>query len=269
MKSEHTADAVQLLAEAWQVGSPLAGLPERCRPRNAAEAYRIQDLLAEELGIPVGGWKIGCTSAAARKILKSRGPFAGRIFAPRIFESGVGLPGSAYPMRGLEGEFAFRLKKALPPRKRAYTQAEVTDAVGSLHPAIEIVHSRFTDWLKVGVPSLIADQGCNGALILGPAVPRWRQIKLEKAAVTMAVNGKTVGQGVGADCLGHPLKALTWLANLLRLRGGLAAGMVVSTGTCSGFHRAAEEDSVRADFGRLGAVDLRFLRPTGERRGAG
>ena len=268
MKREQTADAVQLLAEAWQVGTLLPALPERCRPRNAAEAYRIQDLLTEELGIPVGGWKIGCTGAVARKILKSRGPFAGRIFAPRIFESGMGLPGSAYPMRGLEGEFAFRMKKALPPRKRAYSQREVTEAVGSLHPAIEIVDSRYVDWLKAGLPSLIADQGCNGALILGPAVPRWRQLKLETAAVKMVVNGKTVGQGMGGDCLGHPLKALTWLANLLRLRGGLAAGMVVSTGTCSGFHRAGEEDTVRADFGRIGAVDLRFLRPTGERPAA-
>ncbi|HEX2114663.1 MAG TPA: hydratase, partial [Alphaproteobacteria bacterium] len=171
------SEAVLRLADAWQIGNLLPELPVYCRPRTSAEAYRIQDLLAEELGVPVGGWKIGCTSAAARKILKSRGPFAGRIFAPRIFESGVTLPGSAYPMRGLEGEFAFRLKKALPPRRRAYTLREVTDAVGSLHPAIEIVDSRFTDWLKVGVPSLIADQGCNGALVLGPAVPRWRQIK--------------------------------------------------------------------------------------------
>src|SRR3712207_2806612 len=121
MKREHLNEAVMCPADAWQIGNLLPELPAYCRPRNAVEAYRIQDLLAEELGVPVGGWKIGCTGAVARKILKSRGPFAGRIFAPRIFESGVTLPGSAYPMRGLEGEFAFRLKKALPPRKRAYT----------------------------------------------------------------------------------------------------------------------------------------------------
>jgi 2-keto-4-pentenoate hydratase len=258
MKAEHTKEAVRLLTGAWQVGLLLPELPAHCRPRSAAEAYRIQDLLAEELDFPVGGWKIGCTSAAARKILKSRGPFAGRVFTTRMFESGVSLPDTAYPMRGLEGEFAFRMKKALPPRKRAYSLAEVTAAVGSLHLAIEIVDSRYSDWLKVGVMSVIADQGSNGALILGPAVPRWRQLKLEQVAVKMVVNGKVVGQGTGADCLGHPLKALTWLANLLRQRGGLAAGAVVSTGTCCGFHRAAPGDSARAEFGRLGSVVVGF-----------
>jgi 2-keto-4-pentenoate hydratase len=260
MKAEHTKEAVRLLAGAWQIGLLLPELPAHCRPRNAAEAYRVQDLLAGELDFPVGGWKIGCTSAAARKVLKCRGPFAGRVFTTRMFESGVSLPDSAYPMRGLEGEFAFRMKAALPPRKRAYSLAEATAAVGSLHPAIEIVDSRFADWLKVGVQSIIADQGSNGALILGPAVPRWRQLKLDQMRVKMLVNGKVVGQGTGADCLGHPLKALTWLANLLRKRGGLASGAIVSTGTCCGFYRAAPGDSARAEFGRIGTVEVTFAR---------
>lgn len=260
MKTEYTQEAVRLLAGAWQTGLLLPELPAHCRPRTAAEAYRIQDLLVAELDFPVGGWKIGCTSAAARKVLKCRGPFAGRVFSTRMFESGVRLPDSAYPMRGLEGELAFRMKTALPARKRPYSLAEVTAAVGALHPAIEIVDSRYVDWMKAGVPSIIADQGSNGALVLGPAVPRWRQLKLDQVAVRMLVNGKVVGQGVGADCLGHPLKSLAWLANLLRQRGGLAAGAIVSTGTCSGFHRAAPGDAVRADFGRLGAVELTFHR---------
>jgi 2-keto-4-pentenoate hydratase len=44
----------------------------------------------------------------------------------------------------------------------------------------------------------------------------------------------------------------------MRSRNGLVAGEVISTGTCSGFYRAGPDDTVRADFGRLGAVDLRF-----------
>jgi 2-oxo-3-hexenedioate decarboxylase/2-keto-4-pentenoate hydratase len=258
MKLEHAKFAASLLAEAWQIGTLLRELPEEARPRSAAEAYRIQDLLAEELGFPLGGWKIGCTSAAARKILKARGPFAGRVFATRMFESGVTLSATGYPMRGLEGEFAFRLKAPLPARKRPYRLGEVADAIGSLHLAIEVVDSRYADWLKVGTPCLIADQGSNGALVLGPAVPRWRTRKLETQAVRMDVNGKTVGQGTGADCLGHPLNALLWLANLMRRRGGMPAGAIISTGTCSGFHRAAPGDRARADFGKLGTVELAF-----------
>jgi 2-keto-4-pentenoate hydratase len=258
MKAEHTKEAVQLLAGAWQIGILLPGLPDHCRPRTAAEAYRIQDKLAEELDFPVGGWKVGATGAAARKVLKTRVPFAGRVFATRMFENGTTLPATAYPMRGLEAEFAFRLKTALRPRKRAYSLAEVTAAIGGVHLAIEIVDTRFENGLQAGVHSLTADQGANGALILGPAVPRWRQLKLDQAAAKMVVNGKVVGQGTGADCLGHPLKSVAWLANFLRRRGGLAAGMIVSAGTCTGLYRAAPGDRARADFGRLGTVDVAF-----------
>jgi 2-keto-4-pentenoate hydratase len=258
MKHDRAQAAAGRLADAWQTGITLPHLPLECRPRNAADGYQIQDLLAAELGFPVGGWKIGCTSAAARRILKSRGPFAGRIFAGRIFMSGATVPSSGYPMRGLEGEFAFRLKAALPQRRRAYSATEVSAAVADLHPAIEIVDSRFTDWLKAGVPSIIADQASNGALVLGPAVPRWRTRKLDAQAVRMLVNGTCVGEGTGADCLGHPLKALTWLANFLRARGGLEAGQIVSTGTCSGFFRADPGARATADFGRLGQVHVAF-----------
>jgi 2-keto-4-pentenoate hydratase len=257
MKHEDVRAAASLLTEAWKAGTTLAALPEAIRPRSAADGYRIQDLLADGLG-PVAGWKIGCTSAVARRILKSRGPFAGRVFASRVFESGAVLPSAEYRMRGLEGEFAFRLKTALPPRKRAYDFAEVSAAIATMHPAIEVIESRYTDWLRVGVPSLVADQGANGALILGAAVPRWRSIKLETQPVRMLVNGREVGAGIGADCLGHPVKALTWLANVMRARNGIAAGQIVSTGTCTGFHRANPGDRAVADFGRLGRVEVGF-----------
>lgn len=258
MKPQSARFAADLLAGAWHTGMTLPQLPPECRPRTAAEGYRIQDLLAQELDFEVAGWKIGGTSAAARKILKARGPFAGRVFAGRVFPSGVSLPPLVYRMRGLEGEFVFRLRRDLPPRKRAYSAAEAADAVGAMMPGIEIIDSRYTDWLKVNVPSIVADQGANGALVLGAPVRNWRRLDLARQAVRMVVNGRTVGAGTGADCLGGPLKALAWLANLMRRRRGLAAGQIVSTGTCTGLHFAAPGDRIRADFGRLGAVELAF-----------
>lgn len=258
MKIQNAKAAADLLAEAWQMGMTLAELPSVVRPRNPAEGYRVQDLLTAELALPVGGWKIGGTAAAARRILKARGPFAGRIFAQRVFESGAMLPAAGYRLRGLEGEFAFRLAADLKPRKRPYAEAEVVAAIGAMHPAIEVVDSRYTDWLKVGLPSVIADQGSNGALVLGAPVPRWRQLRLDALPVRMVVNGRIVGEGSGADCLGHPFKALTWLANLMRRRGGLKAGEIISTGTCTGLYRAAPGDRVIADFGRLGTVETAF-----------
>lgn len=260
MKKPQLARAVAVMADAWRMGTPLAELEEHCRPKTAAEGMQLQDALAAELAIDVGGWKIGCTSKYAQKLLKTDGPFAGRIFAPRRNPGGVNLSGLVYRMRGLEGEFTFVMGKNLKPRKKPYTAAEVKAAVLELRPAIEIVDSRFTDWLAVNTPSLIADMGCNAALILGQPVKGWKKIDLKKAVVKMKVDNKVVGSGKGADVMGDPLLALTWLVNLLRERGVvLEAGQVVSTGTCTGFYKAPEKGRVVADFGKLGRVTFSFV----------
>lgn len=258
MKTAAAKRAATYLADAWQIGTVLQDLPEEVRPKTAADGYQIQAALAKALEVEIGGWKIGCTSEYAQKLLKTNGPFAGRVLAPRLFASGSVLPGLAYQLRGLEGEFAFVLGRDLKPRKRPYTRAEVKAAVAELRPAIEVVDSRFADWMSVGTPCLIADMGCNAALIVGKPVKRWRSLDLTKAKARMKVDGKTVGQGVGGDALGDPLLALTWLANFLRTGDGLKAGQVVSTGTCTGFHQAEPKAEVTAEFGKLGKVKLKL-----------
>jgi 2-keto-4-pentenoate hydratase len=253
------APAAGFLAECWRMGQTLPELPESCRPRNLTEAYKLQALLAADLGFERAGWKIGCTSAAARAILKSDGPFAGRVFLARCHPSGSRIASAQYRMRGLEGEFAFVLGKDLRPRKKPYTRADVLAAVEDLHPAIEIVDSRYTDWLKVTLPELVADMGSNGALIVGAPAKNWRRKNLAEIAVTMKAAGKIVGKGKGGDALGHPLDALAWLANNPIVPEGLEAGEIVSTGTCTGLHRAGPDDKVAADFGALGKVELVFV----------
>jgi 2-keto-4-pentenoate hydratase len=252
--------AVENLIEAWQMGQVLAGWPEGCRPTTLAEAYRIQNGLNAELGVADAGWKIGATSDAARSMLKAKGPFYGRVLAPRIFPSGVSLPASAYAMRGLEGEFAFRLGRDLKPRAKSYSRREVLAAVESVHPAIEIVDTRFGDFDKAGgIHGIIADQGANAALVLGKKLV-WRPERdLAKVAVRMAVNGTTVAEGTGAMVMGDPVVALMWLANEQRKRAGLKSGAVVTTGTCTGLYRAQKGDAATASFGKSATVSVSFI----------
>ncbi len=260
MKKAQVDRAVEILADAWRIGNPIQALPEECCPKNAKEGMQLQDALTEELGLEVNGWKIGCTSEYAQKLLKTDGPFAGRIFLTRTFLSGVTLPGSAYRMRGLEGEFAFVLGRNLKPRKKPYSRAEVRAAVAEVRPAIELVDSRFLDWMTVSTPCLIADMACNAALVVGEPIKRWKSTDLTKAAVRMKVDGKVVGKGTGAEALGDPLLALTWLANELRTREGLKAGQVISTGTCTGFYKAEMAAKVVGDFGKLGKVSFKLMK---------
>ena len=259
MKKAKIEDAARILAEAWRTGTPLAALPEDCRPKTAAEAYAVQDAAAAALAQKVVGWKVGATGQMARKLLKTRLPFAGRVYASRVHRDGATIPSGAHPMRGLEAEIAFRLGKDLPPRARPYTMAEVRRAVASVHPAVEIVSSRWTDWLAVGLHSVIADHGANGALVVGRPLSGGTELDLDRLEVEMRVDGTTVGKGTGAAVIGGPHGSLLWLANLLRRRGGLKAGEYVSTGTCTGLVKAPAGAAVVALYAGKPRVSFRFV----------
>jgi len=260
MTPERAEEAARLLAAARGDARLLEALPEPMRPADTIEGYAIQDAFARLWGVEVAGWKVACTAAEQQAFLGVDEPFSGRIFAPYLLDSPAELASAAFHMRGLEGEFAFRLGRALAPRAGEFGRDEVAAAVAAVCPAVEVVDPRFRDWLAVGAPSLVADNAVNGALVLGPARADWRAIDLEGHKVRMSCNGETVGEGTAAEAMGNPLNALVWLANNLARRGlGLEAGQVVTTGTCTGIHPAPPGSQARADFGDLGEVVLRFV----------
>ena len=238
----------------------MAALPESVRPRTRADAYAVQAALAGRSAHPLFGWKIAATSVAGQRHLNVDGPLAGRLFRERVFEPGSEMPFGANHMRVAEAEFAFRMAIDLPPRPEPYTVDEVLEAVATLHPAIEIPDSRYDDFTQVGAAQLIADDACAHYFVLGPATTAdWRRMDLVEHAVTASVGDRDVRTGKGGHVLGDPRLALTWLANELSGLGvTLRAGEVVTTGTCIVPPPIVPGDHVRADFGTLGAVDLRM-----------
>ena len=89
----------------------------------------------------------------------------------------------------------------------------------------------------------------------------WRTLDLSKHEVTIAIlNGKT-HEGLGANVLGDPRFALTWLVNeLSRNNISLDAGATVTTGTCATPIAIQAGDTVVADYGALGQLQV-TLRP--------
>jgi len=160
----------------------------------------------------------------------------------------------------VEPEFAFRMARDLPPRPTPYALDEVLAAVATLHPALEVPDSRYADFTKAGAAQLIADDACAHEFVLGPATTAaWRTVDLSRHRVQATVQGKLEREGVGANVLEDPRRALTWLANeLSRIGVVLRAGQVVTTGTCAVPLPIAPGDEVRADYGVLGSVGLRL-----------
>ena len=238
----------------------MAALPEAARPAQDEDGYRVQEALIEAIGASCVGWKIGGTSPLAQEMLRLSEPFAGRLLAPLLHDSPAWLAADGFFMRGIEVELVLRLGTDLDAAGAPYDRHSVAAAVAAVHPAIEVVDSRFDDWLSVGTPSLIADNACHGALVLGSAVEDWRHLDLASVATELWMHGEKASSGSGAEVLGHPLEALAWLANLrLRHGGHLTAGELVTTGSsCAALGWAEAGDVAEGRFAGLGSVRVEF-----------
>ncbi len=105
--------------------------------------------------------------------------------------------------------------------------------------------------------TVVADNSTDGPLIYGAAVSDWFSLPLSEVRIELRVNGKLERTGTGANVGGHPLTALTWLANARsRGGGGLKGGDLHNTGTATGLYWVKRGDSIIADFGLAGRVEL-------------
>ena len=220
--------AAQTIAAARRDRTPLAPLGVDIAPRNEAEGYLIQaalaDLLSPDFGAQVG-YKIGCTSAVMQEYLDIPHPCGGSVFARGVHASGASLRHADFVRVGVECEIAVRLARDLAPSATPFTADMVAQAVEAYLPAIEIVDDRYVNWQTLGASTLVADDFFAAGCVLGKPVARSVAADLLEVVGRACVNGDEIGQGTGADVLGHPHHALAWLANHLAADGnGLRAG---------------------------------------------
>jgi len=263
--SVHPAQlAAQLIWSQWQSGQVLSALPDACRPLTVEQGHAAQAQLPAVSGRTVVGWKIAATSANGQAHIRVSGPLAGRLLSGQVFDSGATVPSAGNRMRVAEPEFAFVAGQDLPPQTAPYTQEQVMAAVASLHPAMEVPDSRLEPFTAAGEAQLLADNACARHFVLGPAAPDlWRSVDLSAHTVQARVARQQASsynrEGIGANVLGDPRMALTWLVNeLSRLGITLEKGQVVTTGTCMVPLELEPGDAVSADFGPLGSVAMHF-----------
>lgn len=262
MDSSAKQQASDVIWSAWQNGDAIDALPAGCAPSTRTEGYDIQALLETRSTQPITGWKIAATSTAGQQHIGVDGPIAGRLLTERTFADRATLRFGTNRMAVAEPEFAFRFGRTVAPRERAYSVDDVMASVSDLHLAIELPDSRFSDFASVGAAHLIADNACAHEFVLGPSAPaEWRDYDLSKHAMKAEVVDKLQHDGIGANVLGDPREALTWLVNEVSAIGvSMAAGQVVTTGTCAVPLPVSAGDHVKMDFGSLGQVEMRFER---------
>ena len=238
-------------------------LPKGCRPRDENEAYAVQDRLhalleAGGLGRLIGR-KIGCTTPVMQRYLNIDTPCAGGLFERSVTAGNAHLRHDDFRRVGVECEIAVRLATSLPPVSGGYKYDSIGAAVESCMAAIEIVDDRYLDYQSLDTPTLIADDFFNAAAVLGPEVRNWASLDLAALEGRMTVDDETVGQGVGAAILGHPLEALAWLANAENARGRtLHAGDLVLLGSLVQTQWVNAGSVVEITVDGLGSTSVRF-----------
>jgi 2-keto-4-pentenoate hydratase len=257
-----TLAAAKAIVTARRNRAPLRPLGPDAAPRDEAEGYRIQravhDLLLPYVGALVG-YKIGCTSPVMQQYLGIPHPCGGGVFAKGVHRNGASLRTEDFVRVGVECEIAVRLARDPSPTEAPFTAEWMAEAIEAYYPAIEIVDDRYADWQTLGAPTLVADDFFAAGCVLGKPVSRLAAPDLLHVVGRALINGVEVGQGTGADVLGHPHNALAWLANHLAAEGrGLRAGQIVLTGSLVKTVWLNAGDKVVMELSGLGKVSVAF-----------
>jgi len=254
------SEAAQHLAKHWLDREHTQALPQDCRPATRAEGYAVQALWPALAG-KVGGWKIAATSLAGQRHIRVSGPLAGPVFASRVHADGASLSLAGNRMRVAECEVVFSFRQAIDPRPEPWTREQVLAEVGSVMPGIEVPDSRFLDFERAGEAQLIADCACCNDMVLGqPLPPSDRLNDLANLAVRAQMSDGRVLEGIGSHVLGDPVQALIWFFDEMSSAGQrIEAGQFLTTGACVTPIPVEPGQTLRADFGWLGAMRVSFV----------
>ncbi len=138
MQPEDVARAAAILFSARQNLRPITDLPPALQPQTIVDAYAIQDAVVAMQG-PIAGWKLGMPAASADQRCAP-------VAAPYVFASPAdSMSGALLIAPEIEVEIAVRFARDLPPREAPYTAVDVEAAIGSVHPALEILSLRYVN----------------------------------------------------------------------------------------------------------------------------
>jgi 2-keto-4-pentenoate hydratase len=247
MSDEAVHEAAALLRAARRdPARRLPALPEHLAPTDMEACLAIQAAVAEHVSI--GGWKVGLLSPSEFFCA----PMASHGIHASPAELGEGT------MRGIEAEVAFRIGHDLPPRETPYSRAEVTAAMHTAHPAIELLESAFLDPDVAPKLSNLADNMLHGAFVHGSGVVDWHGIDFPNQSVTQHISDLPSMTRTGNPA-GDMVRLVEWLANVGSVwAGGLRHGQYVTCGSWTGKTPAPAGAQVHVIFPGLGEASASY-----------
>lgn len=243
------------LHEAYTTAEPVAPL-SAAHDLSMAEAYAVQAAALghrRAAGAEPVGYKLGFTNGTVQAQYGVDEPAHGRLLSDAMLDDPAIRTADLIEPR-VEPELAFVLDEPLAGTCAVH---EVLAATRAVVPVVEVVDSRMDG--EPTATDAVADNALAARLRPGetaadPAATDWGF-----EAVQLRVDGDLRATGTGADVLGHPARAVAWLAGALADRDErIEAGELLSTGSLTRAVPVEAGSVVTAEFGSLGTVTVRF-----------
>lgn len=244
-----SAQHAALLHQAYDSRQPLEARPES-GPLSVAQAYAVQRAVwRKKVGdARPAAWKVGAPNRQTE-------PTAAAIFPHRVARSPAHFLASDFRTLGVEAEIALCFGRDLPARAELYRREEILDAIASAHVAMELVDTRLSDPDAAGPLWRLADNLLNGGLVIGEAIPNWRNLEFSSLTVRAHANGRCLAETLGRPPLDDLFYCLPWW---IAHSGGAKAGDIVTTGAWNGMHPVGLPAEVNVEFVGVGSVIARI-----------
>jgi 2-keto-4-pentenoate hydratase len=246
-------EVANLFVQARRTGARLDPLPARLKPANFAESRKVMEAVDRLVGERSIGTKIAAKPGA--EVVYTT------LHANRAFTSPARIPVALVPSKYLECEISFRLLRDLPPRASDYSEQEVFDALEAC-AAFEAVDCRFKDLAATMANApydFYADHIAAGAMVFGAFRRDWQKFDFTKTKVSLKQGGRTIIEKIGGHPTGNPAVPALVLANMRRTTTGLKAGMMIVTGSFTGFHPVALNEPVHGEFEGFGRIEATIV----------
>ena len=248
------------LYQAEKTRTTVGKFVDRYPELDADLAYQVQDRLIElkckEEKTRIMGRKLGLTSKAKQKMIGVHEPSYGVLLESMQLFEGEPISISPFIHAKVEPEIAFVFDKEVSGPH--VTIAEILEATAYIAPALEIIDSRFEKF-SFTLADAIADNSSSSRFIIGEKFYKPDLVDLRLMGMVFKKNGEVIETGAGAAVMGHPARAIAWMANKLRKTGqSIKAGEVVLSGAISASATIAPGDYFSASFDGIGSIEANF-----------
>lgn len=207
---------------------------------------------------PVAGYKISLVTPEHRTRFGTDSPTYGRFVADELLEAPATITLNSLHCPLVEPELVFVVDADLSP---GASEDEVRTKC-RVAAGFEIPDSRLEGWYPVPeqtVGDLIADNSFAGLVVHSRDFVAADSLDLAKVTCELTFNDDVVGRGRGADVMGNPASAVSWLSRTLASNDlVLTRGTRISSGTFAE-PPVARPGTFVATYTGIGSVSATFV----------